>query len=196
MTTAATINVGAGASLLINPFGGGFGAVNFVNTGLIRLAAGGTLTVNASTTTGNLESISNAGGTLLLGGALNNTGQTISVSPSSVFQNLVFGAPDLTVTGGSIANSGGALSFQGDDTFDDVQFSGPLHVGNGAVVQFTNTSTLAPGAVSIDGDSALTLPTLNAGESVGLASGVFSDFGGGDAGGSFDFQGDGTAGTR
>ncbi len=147
------------------------------------------LTVDATTTTGNLENFSNAGGTLLLGGTLNNAGQTISISPSSVFADLVVGAPSLVLNGGSVVNAGGTLGFAGDVSFNGVQYSGPLHVGNGAEITFSNTSTLAPGAVSIDGGAVLSLPTLIAGQNVGLANGVFSDAGGGDAAGTFNFQG-------
>ena len=147
LTSAATINVGSGASLLINPIT--FGATSFTDTGPINLAAGGTLAVEAVTTTGNLGDIANSGGTLLLGGTMNNAGATISDAPGGVFSNLVLGGPGpLQLNGGSVANAGGSLSFAAVVTLNGVQFSGPLHVGNSAIVTFTNTSTLAPGAVA------------------------------------------------
>jgi hypothetical protein len=49
LTSAATINVGAGASLLINP--NPFGTTSFINNGAINLAAGGTLAAAVSRAT-------------------------------------------------------------------------------------------------------------------------------------------------
>ena len=190
LTSAATIDVGTGAALLIAPHV--VGSMNFVDTGPIDLAAGGTLTLDANTSTANLANIDNAGGTLLLGGTLNNAGGTISVGPSGTFADLVLGAPNVVISGGSFADAGGTLVFAGYDEFDNVAFSGPLHVGNGADVYFASTSTLAPGSVSIDGNAVLTLATLAAGQSVTVSSGLFEDAGGGDSGASFAFTGTAT----
>ena len=108
-----TLAVTAGADLMISPYATAVGQ-NFINHGLITIAAGGTLDAHVQTSIQSLGSIVGPGGLLRLDNANQgvntyvNTGNTIFVGGTTGAPNLEL--VDTSITGGTIVNAGGAFT--------------------------------------------------------------------------------------
>ncbi|WP_338847229.1 filamentous hemagglutinin N-terminal domain-containing protein [Massilia sp. W12] len=102
-------------------------STNWSNFGTLKLASG-QLNLNLHTTTADLGSLTRSGGTVVLGGKLDNSGATLDTSASGPF-----GAGGLNHINGDI--SGGTISGDGKNTvqisgatFDGVTLAGTLNV--------------------------------------------------------------------
>ena len=132
-----TIAVTPGADLVLGPYGASLGTAtinDFVNTGLITIAAGGTLDVATRASILALGSIIGPGGLLRLDAPdsgpnnYDNTGNTLFVGGPT-------GAPDLlinatTLTGGTIVNAGGKFTAL-SGVLNNVTYVGPLDLTSG-----------------------------------------------------------------
>ena len=133
-----TIAVTPGADLVLGPYGptpsGSPILEDFINTGLITIAAGGTLDVLTQSSILALGSIVGPGGLLRLDAPdsgpnnYDNTGNTLVVGGST-------GAPDLlinatTLTGGTIVNAGGRFTAL-TGILNDVTYVGALDLTSG-----------------------------------------------------------------
>ena len=142
MINAGTLSVDSGANAVLT---------NFSNQGTIILASGATLTATGSYTTDSVERIGGAGGNLILGGTLDNIGNTLTLG-SVVPRISGLG----TIVGGTVV---GFVALQ-PATFDGVTVDGEISVqggtlivNNGLVIRSTDGS--GPGTISYSGGGAV-----------------------------------------
>ncbi len=137
-----TLNVGANTLTLTT------GIDVSTATGAIKVAAGGVLNVRADITTGQLAAVAVAtGGTVALGGALDNTSNTLSEATGT------FAMAGGTILGGKlkIAPTAAFVATQSGGTLDGVAFNGVLNMGNyGASLNLIDGTTLT-GTMNITG---------------------------------------------
>ncbi len=129
-----TMAVTPGADLMVSPYASAT-AQNFINNGLITIAAGGTFDAYVQDSIQSLGSIVGPGGLLRLDDAFNgtntysNTGNTIYVGGTTGAPNLEL--DDTSITGGTIVNAGGQFTaLQGN--LIGVTYVGPLDLTNGS----------------------------------------------------------------
>jgi hypothetical protein len=176
-TNAGSISVADGATLnfqlTTNPdFATQQPDVDFTNTGIITVAAGGVFAVQLDSTFINTGKITGAGtlslagsfttgaalsiglattGALQIDGTLLNTGTTLKAGHDGTVKTLLLG--DGTVTGGTIVNQGGfegiggpplynPFGGGGGGTLSGVTFDGPLTVSNNSTVVIANATVL------------------------------------------------------
>jgi hypothetical protein len=145
-TASSLIEIGANSSVTIDPTNA------WTNLGSITLASGAGLTLDGSITTAGLGSITNSGGTVYLGGALDNTGQTLNGSPLAL---TLHGG---TISGGTVTSA--AVSFTNyGGTLSGVTVDGPLNLtATDASVQLANGTTVVgssgsgPGTINVTGE--------------------------------------------
>ena len=131
---AGTISLAAGAVMTAGNLGEpSFGA--FSNTGVIDLGPGAQFTLFAPATTASIGTVAFNGGSLIIGGSLDNTGQTLMASAGSLTLSGF-------ITGGTIVNDGPGL-----------RIVNQVPTGDGY------GSTVSLGPMSIDGGYAL-LPLI------------------------------------
>jgi fibronectin-binding autotransporter adhesin len=162
-----TIAVESGADFFIVPYGSST-AQDFVNDGLITIAAGGTFDVATNISIASLGSITGSGGLLRLDAnnvgntAYDNSGNTLMVGGAS-------GAPDVelsgaTISGGAILNAGGRFTAAGG-RLTDVTYVGAMHLtrstdiyGNATAPSlYFSGGTLETQALTIDAGGSLLL---------------------------------------
>jgi len=128
-----TIAVTPGADLMVSPYASA-AAQNFINNGLITIAAGGTLDAYVQTSIQSLGSIVGPGGLLRLDDAFNgtntyvNTGNTITVGGTTGAPNLEL--DNTSITGGTIVNAGGQFTSVLGNLIG-VTYVGPLDLTSG-----------------------------------------------------------------
>lgn len=139
MINAGTLSVDSGANAVLT---------NFSNQGTIILASGGSLTATGSYTTDSVERIGGAGGNLILGGTLDNIGNTLTLG-SVVPRISGLG----TIVGGTVVGTVPLVFATFDGVTVDgsiaIQGSGTLTVNNGLVVRSADGSR--PGTISYNG---------------------------------------------
>ena len=141
-TNNGTINVSNGATVYIEPTSftnasGGSIAVganstayidtsSWSNAGVITVGSGAALYLDVSIATTAIGNLTNSGGTIVIEGTINNTGDLFDVGPAG---NL--GAIDLysggTIEGGTIVYPGSGIVFSGG-TLSGVTYEGPLNL--------------------------------------------------------------------
>ena len=139
------ITIGASSSLTIDPTN------VWTNLGSITLASGADLYLDGPMTTAGLGSISNSGGTIYLGGTLNNSGQTLNGS------SLGLALDGGTISGGTVSD----LTFTDNGgTLSGVTFDGPLNLtATGVLVELANGTTVVgssgsrPGMINATGEN-------------------------------------------
>ena len=145
-SNSGSIDIADGASFIAD-------SSTFENTGTITVSTGGTLAIQADSTSWSgsgpivldptatleldgsisaltplLSDVSANGGTLVIGETLDNTDSTLVLGPSTGFSELVLDQPGATVLGGVVDIDGGPiLSDYG--TFDGVILRGSLSLG-------------------------------------------------------------------
>ena len=130
---------------------------SFVNTGTIAMPAGARLVITANTSTPLLGAIGMNGGTIDLGGAIDNSGATLSAAQFGAGGLMVDGS----VTGGTIRNDGGVVFGPGHgETLPtllngvalqgDFHLDGKLYVAGGLTV--TDLSGSSSGSLAVSGD--------------------------------------------
>ena len=92
------------------------------NTGSITISNAGVLDLLETLSTAQLAGIAATGGTLEIGGPLNNSGQTLSVGPGSALGAVLLSG---TISGGVIQDAGSGMLF-GGGTLDAVTYQGTL----------------------------------------------------------------------
>ena len=128
-----TIAVTAGADLMVSPYASAT-AQNFINNGLITIAAGGTFDAYVQTSIQSLGSIVGPGGLLRLDDAFNGTNTYVNTG-NTIYVGGTTGAPNLEldntgITGGTIVNAGGSFTaILGNLT--GVTYVGPLDLTSG-----------------------------------------------------------------
>ena len=162
-----TLAVMPGADLMVSPYASAT-AQNFINNGLITIAAGGTFDAYVQTSIQSLGSIVGPGGLLRLDDPYNgtntyvNTGNTIYVGGATGAPNLEL--DDTGITGGTIVNAGGSFTaLQGN--LIGVTYIGPLdltagsdYLGNtGAAYLYFDGGTLDSQSVTLPSGAELIL---------------------------------------
>jgi len=127
----------------------------FSNTGTISIDATSTLIVGGTLTQASFATFATSGGVTELAGTLLNAGDTLLISPTTQFGNLLLGetypggASPLQgvsgiIQGGTVIDHGGSLSIL-SATLDDVTWQAPVDLtAAGANLQVYNGTTLEP----------------------------------------------------
>jgi hypothetical protein len=152
LTNAGTIAIGGGASLAFQAFSNANNS--FINTGSISIGANGSLILDGGTVLlSSLGNISNAGGTLAIGGALDIEGGTLTIGNGTAFQNI-------DNRGGELRN--GTVVYQsGSPTLENlnhITWEGPMNLdGDYVSVAIRNGFTIlgsdgvSPGVINFTG---------------------------------------------
>ncbi|MGC9269385.1 Hint domain-containing protein [Acidiphilium sp.] len=102
-TLTAPLSVGVGAYLALGSYTGG----SWTNRSTITIGAGGTLALHGDETAADLGAIVNQGGTILLSGTIENTGQTLGLAGSDLTGATLQGG---TIIGGAVMSDGLTLA--------------------------------------------------------------------------------------
>ena len=157
-SNAGTITVGAGSTLYL---GNSSSAVSnsgtitatgdtiylysygsFSNTGTLSLT-NSTIHLYGSYSTAQLAPLLNDGDTLVIDGALTNTGAILNVGPGTGLPSVVL-ASDGTISGGTIVDQGSGMTFQGG-TLSGVTYDGTLNLSASSSSVYVATSLTATG---------------------------------------------------
>ncbi len=114
-----TINVGGGDTLTVD-------IGTFASTGVITLDSTSTINFDSYLTTASLETLQSAGGTVMIGGTLDDTDATLNVGAGSALGTLFL---DGTIFDGTIADAGGGIATQGG-TLSYLTYEGTLNIAN------------------------------------------------------------------
>ena len=145
VVNSGTITVASGGRLGIGRSSGSAQGT-FSNTGIIDFTGGGTLAFDAAISAADLAGITLNGGTLQIGDAYQNAGQTLTTTATGVLSNIVLTGG--TIVGGTIASAAGHFSIQ-SGTFDGVTWNSTLLAPGGQLVVLGGL-TLAAGNDTLD----------------------------------------------
>ena len=175
-SNAGTITVGAGSTLYL---GNSSSAVSnsgtitatgdtiylysygsFSNTGTLSLT-NSTIHLYGSYSTAQLAPLLNDGDTLVIDGALTNTGAILNVGPGTGLPSVVL-ASDGTISGGTIVDQGSGMTFQGG-TLSGVTYDGTLNLSASSSSVYVATSLTATG---VNGTGAGTVNLTGTGDDI------------------------------
>ena len=143
----------------------GFNSNPFIwsNTGVIS-ETNGSLTLLGDMTRDQLNSIVRSGGTVAIGGTVDNSGGTLQVGAGTALGTLDFYG---TISNGTIHDAGSGFVFGGDALLDGVTYQGVLDLSSGTEglrlqngITLTGTDGNGPGVIDLTGGILDTLGTM------------------------------------
>ena len=158
LANAGTLALADGTSLYASVVGA------FSNTGTITVDSTSTLHIENDLTLAQLGTIDNNGGTVLISGELDLTGDTLDITAGSPF-NSGFRFVSGTVQGGTIKTDGSGVHYSGFTALSGVTIDGTLNVNGGA-----NTELIIENASSFAGSAPAKIVETTAGSFLNFSS--------------------------